>query len=46
MAWLAEHLAAQLEAIAREASPGHCASGTVRHRKLPAGSVKYSASGF
>lgn len=40
VAWLAEHLAAQLEAIAREATAWcRYASGTVRHRKLPAGSV-------
>ena len=34
VAWLAEHLAAQLEAIAREAS-----AWSLRERKLPAGSV-------
>ena len=39
VAWLAEHLAAQLEASRVKPPPGHCASGTVRHRKLPAGSV-------
>lgn len=38
-AWLAEHLAAQLEAIAREATAGRYASGIAHHRKLPAGSV-------
>lgn len=39
VAWLAEHLATQLEASRVKPPPGHCASGTVRHRKLPAGSV-------
>ncbi|STM20173.1 primosomal replication protein N [Escherichia coli] len=39
VAWLAEHLAAQLEAIAREATAWSLREWTVRHRKLPAGSV-------
>lgn len=39
VARLAEHLAAQLEAIAREAASGRCANGTARRRKSPAGSV-------